>query len=170
MIEEKEQTPEDIEKFQKKINNMIYSDTIPCYFLVGKKSLGYTHFSNINPNIFLKNFTKEEIKLAKKGMKIHKEHENTMVMGVKGYGKSVFIPEVPQRPKEVSREEGQCDWCSFRATDVCGLGHNTKDHCTGMGYRGLKCNDYLWYGHTKEISKIHIANFMSNNCQYFELI
>ena len=63
--------------------------------------------------------------------------------------------EHPPRPKPVPREEGQCDWCSFRVTDVCSLGHSTKDHCMGMGHRCLKCNSYKWYGSPhKEIEKL----------------
>lgn len=57
---------------------------------------------------------------------------------------------IPPEPKEVSREEGQCGWCSFRATDVCELGHNVDDHCNCMGHRGLKCNGYKWCGTSKE--------------------
>ncbi len=65
--------------------------------------------------------------------------------------------ETPPKPKPVTREEGQCDWCKFRATDVCGLGHSTKDHCNGMGHRGLKCNDYLWWGSSQEAIDFFIA-------------
>lgn len=54
--------------------------------------------------------------------------------------------KTPPKPKPISREEGQCDFCSFRVTDVCSIGHNCKDHCGGMGHRMLECPDYLWYG------------------------
>lgn len=62
---------------------------------------------------------------------------------------------VPPKPEHVPREKGQCDWCKFRTTDVCTVGHNIDDHCMCMGHRCLKCNDYLWIWTPKEdIEKI----------------
>ena len=62
----------------------------------------------------------------------------------------------PPKPEPVPREEGQCDWCSFRATDVCGLGHSCKDHCMSMEHRGLECPDYMWYGTSQELAHAFI--------------
>jgi len=59
--------------------------------------------------------------------------------------------EHPPKPEPASREQGQCAWCSFRATDVCGLSHNVDDHCNCMGHRELKCNDYQWNGISQEL-------------------
>lgn len=150
MIVIRDYSPEELEAFQKKILNSINSfnfydafvpieDVLPSLVVMGRKATGMT-----NP-IHLE-IEKKEITDFVKPTTIEKLKANAK------YG----VIGTPPKPKPISREEGQCDWCSFRATDVCGLGHSTKDHCGGMGHRMLECPDYMWYGTPKEQVEIFL--------------
>lgn len=50
----------------------------------------------------------------------------------------------------------ECDWCSFRATDICEVGHNLQQHCDGLGGGdNLPCQHQL---KTSRVYGLHIKD------------